>query len=42
MVGGREGEIAHLDGHNFDISDVASQFNHRLHLRNSRLNKLIY
>ena len=28
----------HLGGHNFDISDVASQLNHRLHLSNSRLN----
>jgi hypothetical protein len=32
---------AHLGGHNFDISDIASQFYHRLHLRNSRLDKLI-
>ena len=41
---GREGEGDRgergedLGGHNFDISDVASQLNHRLHLSYSRLN----
>ena len=25
---GREGGRAHLGGHNFDVSDVASQLNH--------------
>ena len=38
---GEGGERAHLRRHDFDISDVASEFNHRLHLSNGRLYRFI-